>query len=267
MTVFKSLGLVLVAGLVLTACGQQASKTEKAAQPASKPTSSIQHSSSASSAAASGPAATPSSEAAAATSSSESETAASSEPETSSPANQQGPYFSVPGKYGPVLIVNKKHGLDPSYAPGEDPQAAAAFWELVAAMRAQGFDISDAYSGFRSYDYQASLYQNYVAQDGQANADRYSARPGHSEHQTGLAFDLMDSAGQLLEEPVASTWLANNAHHYGFVVRYLPGKEHITGYMAESWHVRYIGPEAKDIYQSGLTLEEYYGVPGGDYAD
>lgn len=182
-------------------------------------------------------------------------------------AISNGLYYSVPGKYGSVIIVNKKHALDPAYAPGEDPQALAAFWELVGAMRAQGFAISDSYSGFRSYDHQASLYSNYVAQDGQAAADRYSARPGHSEHQTGLAFDLLDSAGQLLEEPAASAWLANNAHHYGFVVRYLPGKEDITGYMAESWHVRYIGPEASDIYASGLTLEEYYGVPGGGYTD
>lgn len=176
-----------------------------------------------------------------------------------------GAYHSVQGKYGEVIIVNKKHPLAPDYAPGEDATAGAAFRQLLAGMRAAGFAVSDHYSGFRSYDLQANLYQNYVNQDGQAAADRYSARPGHSEHQTGLAFDVLDASGQLLEEPVASQWLAENAHHYGFVVRYLPGKEHITGYMPESWHVRYIGQEATDIYQSGLTLEEYYGVAGGSY--
>lgn len=174
-------------------------------------------------------------------------------------------YFSVQGAYGEVIIVNKKHPLAPTYAPGENPTAKAAFVQLLADMQAQGYAISQNYSGFRSYDTQAMLYQNYVARDGQANADRYSARPGYSEHQTGLAFDVLDASGQLLEEPSAAYWLSTNAHRYGFVVRYQPGKEAITGYMAESWHLRYIGQEAKAIYQSGLTLEEYYGVPGGGY--
>lgn len=176
-----------------------------------------------------------------------------------------GSYYSVQGKYGEVIIANKKHPLAADYAPGENPTAAAAFRRLKADMQALGFGISDSYSGFRSYAHQTSVYQSYVNQEGQAAADTYSARPGYSEHQTGLAFDLLDTSGNLLEEPKASQWLATNAHHYGFVVRYLPGKEHITGYMAESWHVRYIGQEATDIYNSGLTLEEYYGVPGGDY--
>lgn len=178
-----------------------------------------------------------------------------------------GSYYSVEGKYGEVLVVNKRHPLDPSYAPGEDPTAYSAFQELLVAMRQEGFAISDAYSGYRSYDYQSGLYQNYVNRDGQKAADRYSARPGYSEHQTGLAFDLMDMSGALLEEPQASAWLAENAHYYGFIVRYLPDKEDITGYSPESWHIRYIGPEAEDIYESGLTLEEYFNIPGGDYQE
>ncbi|HFI0457563.1 TPA: LD-carboxypeptidase LdcB/DacB [Streptococcus suis] len=184
---------------------------------------------------------------------------------TNTNASYNGSYYSVQGKYGEVIIANKKHPLSADYAPGEDSQALAAFQNLIADMQAKGFDVSNNYSGFRSYETQANLYQSYVDQDGQAAADTYSARPGYSEHQTGLAFDLMDSAGNLLEEPTASQWLAENAHHYGFIVRYLPGKENSTGYMAESWHVRYIGQEATDIYNSGLTLEEYYGVPGGGY--
>ncbi|HFI0425454.1 TPA: LD-carboxypeptidase LdcB/DacB [Streptococcus suis] len=184
---------------------------------------------------------------------------------TNTNASYNGSYYSVQGKYGEVIIANKKHPLSVDYAPGEDPQALAAFQNLIADMQAKGFDISNNYSGFRSYETQANLYQSYVDQDGQAEADTYSARPGYSEHQTGLAFDLLDSSGNLLEEPTASQWLAENAHLYGFIVRYQPGKEDSTGYMAESWHVRYIGQEATDIYNSGLTLEEYFGVPGGGY--
>lgn len=183
------------------------------------------------------------------------------------PATFNGSYYAVQGKYGEVMIVNKKHGLSADYGYGENPEALAAFQELLTEMQGQGFEISDAYSGFRSYDTQAELYQNYVAADGQAEADRYSARPGYSEHQTGLAFDVIDSSGNLLEEPVASQWLLDHAHQYGFVVRYLAGKEDVTGYMPEPWHLRYIGAEATDIAQSGLTLEEYYGVPGGGYTD
>lgn len=194
-----------------------------------------------------------------------SSTQQSTEINSATTATYNGSYYSVQGKYGEVIIANKKHPLSPSYAPGENPQALAAFQNLIADMQAQGFAISNNYSGFRSYETQAGLYQSYVNQDGQAAADTYSARAGYSEHQTGLAFDLLDSYGNLLEEPVASQWLADNAHHYGFIVRYLPGKESSTGYMAETWHVRYIGQEATDIYNSGLTLEEYFGVPGGGY--
>lgn len=194
-----------------------------------------------------------------------SSTQQSTEMNSATTATYNGSYYSVQGKYGEIIIANKKHPLSPSYAPGENPQALVAFQNLIADMQAQGFAISNNYSGFRSYETQAGLYQSYVNQDGQAAADTYSARAGYSEHQTGLAFDIIDSAGNLLEEPVASQWLASNAHHYGFIVRYLPGKEYSTGYMAETWHVRYIGQEATDIYNSGLTLEEYFGVPGGGY--
>ncbi len=120
-------------------------------------------------------------------------------------------HYSVQGKYGEVVIANKKHPLAKDYAPGENPEALAAFQQLVADMQAKGFDVSNNYSGFRSYETQATLYQSYVNQEGQAVADTYSARPGYSEHQTGLAFDILDSAGNLLEEPTASKWLADNA--------------------------------------------------------
>lgn len=173
-------------------------------------------------------------------------------------------------RVGDIIIVNKKYGLPKEYNPGENQTAKLAFLRLKEDMQKQGFAISDYYSGFRSYTYQEELYNSYVKQDGQTVADRTSARPGHSEHQTGLAFDFVDTTGQLLGEGIqdgATQWLAEHAHEYGFIVRYLEGKEHITGYMAETWHIRYVGDLAEDIYRSGLTLEEYFGVEGGDYAN
>ena len=178
-----------------------------------------------------------------------------------------GDYYFVEGKYGTIPIVNKKYPVAARYAPGEDSEALEAFLRLKSDMQAQGFAIADTYSGFRSYETQDELYRNYVSQHGQAEADTFSARPGHSEHQTGLAFDLIDADGQLLEEPKAAAWLAKHAHEYGFIVRYQKGKEAITGYQAESWHIRFIGGEASEIYKSGLTLEEYFSIPGGDYAE
>ena len=177
-----------------------------------------------------------------------------------------GSYYFIQGKYDEIVVANKKHPMAANYNPGENPTAKAAFLRLRNDMIAQGYNVGYAYSGFRSYDYQKVLYQNYVNKDGQAAADRYSARPGYSEHQTGLVFDLTDKAGNLLEDTAASNWLKNNAHRYGFVVRYQPGKEASTGYMPEAWHIRYIGKEADEVYHSGLSLEEYYGFEGGDYA-
>ena len=177
-----------------------------------------------------------------------------------------GSYYSVRGKYDDIIIVNKKHGLSKDYNPGENPTAKAAFVRLRDDMINQGLNVGRSYSGFRSYDYQKTLYDNYVSRDGQAAADRYSARPGYSEHQTGLVFDLTDKSGNLLEDSRASQWLKDNAHNYGFIVRFQAGKEASTGYMPEAWHIRYVGKEAKDIHDSGLSLEEYFGIEGGDYA-
>ncbi|WP_455457648.1 LD-carboxypeptidase LdcB/DacB [Streptococcus salivarius] len=177
-----------------------------------------------------------------------------------------GSYYSVRGKYDDIIIVNKKHGLSKDYNPGENPTAKAALVRLRDDMINQGLNVGRSYSGFRSYDYQKTLYDNYVSRDGQAAADRYSARPGYSEHQTGLVFDLTDKSGNLLEDSRASQWLKDNAHNYGFIVRFQAGKEASTGYMPEAWHIRYVGKEAKDIHDSGLSLEEYFGIEGGDYA-
>lgn len=177
-----------------------------------------------------------------------------------------GSYYHVQGKYDDILIVNKKYPLSSNYNPGENSTAKEAFVRMRNDMINQGYNVGYGYSGFRSYNTQSGLYQSYVNRDGQEAADRYSARPGYSEHQTGLSYDLTDKSGNLLEDAAASNWLKNNAHNYGFIVRYQPGKEASTGFMEEAWHVRYIGKEAKEIHDSGLSLEEYFGIQGGGYS-
>ena len=117
-------------------------------------------------------------------------------------------------------------------------------------------------SGYRSYWDQKSIYNNYVSRDGQANADTYSARPGHSEHQTGLAFDL-NSIDDSFSNTYEGQWVHDNCYRFGLILRYPKGKESITGYMYESWHMRYVGVElATKLYNDGdwITLEEYYGI-------
>ena len=164
-----------------------------------------------------------------------------------------------------IMVVNKKHGLPANYAPQENAEAGAKIRQLIADMQRQGYAISSSYSGYRSYSYQSSLYNNYVNSYGQAQADRFSARPGYSEHQTGLAFDLKHKNGTLVETTPEVNWIAAHAHEYGFIVRYPSGKESVTGYMPEPWHLRYVGDQASAIYASGLTLEEYLGISGGGY--
>ena len=172
---------------------------------------------------------------------------------------------------GVQMVVNKKHKLPADYNPGENPNAGEKVRELIKKMQELGFSISNQYSGFRSYEYQTKLYQNYVNKDGKEAADTYSARPGYSEHQTGLAFDILNGAGGLLgenpQDEKAIEWLHSHAHEYGFIVRFQEGKEAITGYQAEAWHLRYVGDIAEKIYTSKQTLEKYFGVEGGNYAD
>lgn len=162
-----------------------------------------------------------------------------------------------------VLIVNKEYPLPKDYAPGVNPDAEKAFELMAADAKKAGYEL-EAYSTYRSYEYQDVLYTNYVNRDGKENADRYSARPGYSEHQTGLSFDIGEVGREDLRlteafgETPAGKWLAENAHQYGFILRYPKGKEHITGYMYESWHFRYLGVElATKVKESNLTLEEY----------
>lgn len=158
-----------------------------------------------------------------------------------------------------ILIANKTYGLPADYAPGVNAEASAAFASMADAAAKAGLNLYIS-SGYRSYDYQSQIYQNYCNLYGQAEADTFSARPGHSEHQTGLAFDLNtidDSFADTAEYP----WVCEHAHEYGFIIRYPEGKESITGYQFEPWHLRYLGTEvAEKVYESGLTLEEYLGI-------
>lgn len=173
-----------------------------------------------------------------------------------------------------TVVVNKKHKLPSTYVPTLSsngrlrPEANTALNSLISAASSQGVSLKYI-SGYRSYAKQEQLYNGYVASDGQAAADTYSARPGYSEHQTGLAADVGTSSCDLetcFADTTAGKWVAANAYKYGFVVRYPKGKEAITGYQYEPWHLRYLGvSEATAVYNSGKTLEEYYSIPGGTY--
>ena len=158
-----------------------------------------------------------------------------------------------------ILLVNKTHPLPVNYGNGLDNTALNAFYALQAGAKEAGYNIP-IISGFRSYSLQKDLYNRYVARDGQALADTYSARPGHSEHQTGLALDV-GALDNNYGNTNAGKWLNANCAQYGFILRYPKGKEHITGYQYEPWHIRYVGKDvAVAIMGSGLTLEEYLGA-------
>ena len=166
-----------------------------------------------------------------------------------------------------VMIANKTYSLPSSYGPGGlTGETNAAANEMFAAAKAAGYNMW-AQSGFRSYDTQKRLYNNYVSQRGKSAADTFSARPGHSEHQTGLAFDVCATGKACINSGFDNTpeakWLSENAYKYGFVLRYPSGKTNETGYKYESWHFRYVGVElATKLYNGGnwITLENYFGI-------
>ena len=159
------------------------------------------------------------------------------------------------------LIVNKTYPVPASYNPGLDSTVKSQADIMFADAKALGLNIYLS-SGFRSYSTQTRIYNNYVARDGRKAADTYSARPGHSEHQTGLAFDVnqIDSS---FDNTLEAKWLSDNCYKYGFILRYPKGKSGITGYMYESWHFRYVGVSlATKLYNNGdwITMEEYFGL-------
>lgn len=183
---------------------------------------------------------------------------AAPEPEETKPAESSESDTQLTYING-ILIANKTYALPPDYNPGVDPDAQAAFDKMQSAAAAEGLNIYIS-SGFRSYDYQAGLYERYVEKSGKSEADRYSARPGHSEHQTGLAFDL-NTIDITFADTAEYDWLKVHCAEYGFIIRYPENGESVTGYMYEPWHIRYLGTDtAQKVYDSGLTLEEYLGI-------
>lgn len=181
--------------------------------------------------------------------------------------------YSLSDPESPWVIVNKVSALPSNYVPSDltspviggfvRSQAAAALNNMTTAAGLKGINLT-MLSGYRSFNTQTSTYNAFVAQDGQADADTYSARPGHSEHQSGWAVDLGGGSCGLqtcFGETAAGKWLAVHAHEYGFIIRYLPGKEAITGYQYEPWHLRYVGLElSNELYKTGQTMEEFFNV-------
>ena len=160
-------------------------------------------------------------------------------------------------------VPNHLETINSKYSSGSRmlvQDAKVAFERMAADASLEGFTIR-AMSAYRSYQYQETLYQGYVKQDGKEKADTYSARPGFSEHQTGLVVDVDN--GEIpytrFEEAKEFHWMMERAVDYGFILRYPKGKEHITGYTYESWHYRYVGREvAKKMKELDLTFDEYY---------
>lgn len=179
-----------------------------------------------------------------------------------------------------LILVNKTHPLSKEYEPtdmihikycvGNHAESmrymravpAEYFHEMIEAAAAAGYEIGIR-TAYRSYEQQYNIFWNYVAKDGEEAANKYSARPGQSEHQTGLCADVTSPSVEYTlttdyGETPEGVWLSENAHYYGFIVRYPLGKEKITGYQYEPWHVRYVGEKAAtEMVESGITLEEY----------
>ena len=185
-----------------------------------------------------------------------------------------------------LVCANKKHALPDGYEPSDlvtpdvvsttnwqlRQEAATALEEMFAAAKNDGVTLVLG-SAYRSYAYQEQLYNGYVASKGVEGADAISSRPGYSDHQTGLAVDISDAAGQYFlyqtfENTEEGIWLYENAYKYGWIMRYPKDKQDITGYAYEPWHFRYVGVDAATAIYSVSpqeTYEEYFDVEGGDY--
>ncbi|MGN7356976.1 M15 family metallopeptidase [Paenibacillus sp. SAF-054] len=182
-----------------------------------------------------------------------------------------------------TVLVNKTYRLPAGYVPSDlvypnvpftfsekidkrkmRREAATALEKLFAGAKKDGVSLAGV-SGYRSESRQTTLYNNYVKRDGVKAADTYSARPGHSEHQTGLTIDVSGSTGKCAAESCfagtkEAKWLDKHAHEYGFIIRYPEGKDSITGYKYEPWHLRYVGTKvAEAVASRSTTLEQYFG--------
>lgn len=174
------------------------------------------------------------------------------------------------------IVVNKNHGLSEDYIPKNlvlvnidfssnateeerymTEESARALESMVNVASNEGINLYGM-SGYRSYETQKNLYKYNVDTQGTSYADKYVAKPGASEHQIGEAMDLSTASGWIEKGCIEANWIAANSYKYGFVVRYEDGKESITGYNSEPWHVRYVGVEiAEEIYKNDITLEEF----------
>lgn len=161
-----------------------------------------------------------------------------------------------------ILIANKTYSLPYSYNPGDlTSEMYSSLQKMFADAAGDGISLW-INSGFRSYTTQQETYAGWVNHYGQVIADTISARPGHSEHQTGLAADI-NSLDQSFEYTPEGQWLNNNCYKYGFIIRYVKGKDHETGYAFEPWHIRYVGNDlAQKLYNGGnwITIESYFGI-------
>ena len=271
----RSFTRFLAAGAGLTVLSACTPEAPKAAAPSSSPASSPSPSPS--------PSAVPASAGPTAETATVSQSPAAPSP-APPPSATLARQFSLDDPKSQWVIVNKHRPLKPAdYAPADlvrpavaisaageaallNSTTAAAAEAMFAAAARDGVAIVLA-SGYRSYSTQVTTYNGYVAARGQADADTASARPGHSEHQTGWAFDIGDGGGACSFQPCfadqpAATWVKANGHRFGFVVRYPWMLHPITGYYYEPWHLRYVGVEAAtDMLNRGIgTLEEYFGL-------
>lgn len=175
----------------------------------------------------------------------------------------------LPDGYEPpdLVVPDVKHRYEAGHMETHmRMEASKALESLFSAAQAEKKDLM-AISGYRSFERQTAIYNNLVNTQGKEYADKYSAYPGTSEHQTGLSIDVRyadDSSESKLDESFGETetgkWLAKHAYEYGFIIRYPKGKEEVTGYSYEPWHIRYVGKQvAKEIVQNDSTLEEYFG--------
>ncbi len=180
-------------------------------------------------------------------------------------------YF--PEDFVPIDLVEPNSSF--SGYPGNDRMrkvAADALDAMISAAAEEGQRI-DNVSAYRSIEMQARIYKSYVEVDGEEAANRYSSKPGHSEHHTGLTTDVSSPSmnfalEQYYIDKPEGKWLADNCHKYGFIIRYPDGKEDITGYTYEPWHIRYLGvPLATYLYETGLTYEEFLALQVGKTPD
>lgn len=159
---------------------------------------------------------------------------------------------------GGIIVVNKKYSLPEDYGDGLSDD----FREAIVKMRKDSGYSMKIRTGYRSYETQKSVFETWCELDGVEEASTYSARPGHSEHQTGLAADITSVENDYAFTDEAK-WIGANCYKYGLIVRYPEGKTDITGFIYEPWHLRYVGKSsAKLIHDSGLCLEEFLGIEG-----